>query len=130
MKYTCPNGHHSMFRHCPVCAGKQRPAPTRPVRSGPDETGKRYGRLRVIRRHIAKSDRREALWLCVCDCGKEKIAIGSNLRRGQCKSCGCLQVDTLKSRNAARRAKPVILTEAEKAHARYVAEKMLAKVKL
>jgi hypothetical protein len=29
-------------------------------------------------------------WICVCDCGTEVIAVGSNLRRGSTKSCGCL----------------------------------------
>ena len=29
-------------------------------------------------------------WLCECNCGTEKIILGSNLKRGHTKSCGCL----------------------------------------
>lgn len=57
-----------------------------------DETGKRYGRLTVIRR-ATKPNGQGACWLCVCDCGKEIITRGSNLRDGVTQSCGCLQID-------------------------------------
>src|SRR5688572_8379233 len=30
------------------------------------------------------------MWICVCDCGRDAIAAGSDLRRGNVKSCGCL----------------------------------------
>lgn len=30
-------------------------------------------------------------WLCVCDCGKETIVPGEDLRRNKLKSCGCLR---------------------------------------
>lgn len=53
-----------------------------------DITGQRFGKLTVIKR--AESYRsRNAMWLCRCDCGNEIIASGSNLRRGDRKSCGC-----------------------------------------
>jgi hypothetical protein len=29
-------------------------------------------------------------YLCRCDCGTEKIKQGTEMRRGKCKSCGCL----------------------------------------
>src|ERR1700735_494142 len=29
-------------------------------------------------------------WLCRCDCGTERWIVGSELRRGQSKGCGCL----------------------------------------
>lgn len=54
-----------------------------------DLTGKRFGRLTVIRE--AGRVRRLATWLCKCDCGNECIAVGANLRRGATKSCGCLR---------------------------------------
>lgn len=30
------------------------------------------------------------MWVCKCDCGKAKIAMGSNLKRQKTRSCGCL----------------------------------------
>jgi hypothetical protein len=51
-----------------------------------DLTGKRFGRLTVLRR-LGKTF--QARWLCVCDCGKEHSPLGSNLRNGNVTSCGC-----------------------------------------
>ena len=30
-----------------------------------------------------------AYWLCMCDCGKEKVICASNIKSGKTKSCGC-----------------------------------------
>lgn len=35
-----------------------------------------------------RHDRRDA-WLCLCDCGVQKVILGKSLRRGLTKSCGC-----------------------------------------
>jgi hypothetical protein len=51
--------------------------------------GKRFGRLLVLRMNGTLLHRSVA-WVCKCDCGKETIAIGSSLRTGDKKSCGCL----------------------------------------
>jgi hypothetical protein len=56
-----------------------------------DFTGKRFGKLVVIRRadppdHIRA---KRTYWLCKCDCGNEKIIWGDSLRRETTKSCGC-----------------------------------------
>lgn len=54
-----------------------------------DLTGKRFGRLTV--KYYAGNDKyRQALWLCRCDCGNEKIVSGFCLRRGDVHSCGCI----------------------------------------
>lgn len=59
-----------------------------------DETGKRYGRLVVIRL-VGMGDYRRggkeqgAQWLCQCDCGKQHTTRGSSLRDGVVGSCGC-----------------------------------------
>ena len=37
------------------------------------------------------NDRHNALFLCQCECGGQKIATGSGLRNGTIKSCGCLR---------------------------------------
>lgn len=54
-----------------------------------DETGKKYGKLTVIKYigHINSGTG----WLCRCDCGNEKIISGHSLRSGTSKSCGCVK---------------------------------------
>lgn len=49
-----------------------------------DITGQRFGKL-IAKRYMGKK-----VWLCICDCGNEKEAIGTNLRAELTKSCGCL----------------------------------------
>ena len=34
-----------------------------------------------------------ARWLCKCDCGNETTVLGTTLRRGESKSCGCFRAD-------------------------------------
>lgn len=59
-----------------------------------DLTGKRYGRLTVIkeveriRYHSGIPDR---MWECVCDCGNIFRCNSERLRSGNTKSCGCLR---------------------------------------
>ena len=53
-----------------------------------DLTGKRFGRLTVIKR--AENDKYStARWLCKCDCGGETITSSGHLNSGHTKSCGC-----------------------------------------
>lgn len=54
----------------------------------------RFGRLTVIKQvedYIRPDGRREAQWLCQCDCGNMIVAKSDNLKSGNTKSCGCLQ---------------------------------------
>lgn len=51
-----------------------------------DLTGRRFGDLVVIGR--AGSTPGGALWRCVCDCGREAVVRGSNLRASKQVSCG------------------------------------------
>jgi len=54
-----------------------------------DETGNKYGRLTVIERSKTKKGSiTNTFWLCRCDCGKETIANGTELRRGGRVGCG------------------------------------------
>lgn len=56
-----------------------------------DLTGQRFGKIIVIKRaYDHKKNDRYCYWLCQCDCGKEKIIKGKNLRNGSTKSCGCI----------------------------------------
>lgn len=56
-----------------------------------DLTGNRYGRLTVLAKSPEKKNRIE--WICLCDCGKETIVRGNNLRSGNTKSCGCFDLE-------------------------------------
>jgi hypothetical protein len=54
-----------------------------------DLTGQRFGKLTVISRNKDNSKSGNARWNCLCDCGNTAIVIGSKLRSGYTKSCGC-----------------------------------------
>lgn len=64
-----------------------------------DRTGQRYGKLVAVRRvedrpvpYVRKSGRPycpEVQWLCICDCGNERIVTAGRLRDGGTTSCGC-----------------------------------------
>ena len=54
-------------------------------------TGMTFGRLTVLKQVPSTNRGRYATWLCQCACGTLKRVTSSNLRRGQVKSCGCLQ---------------------------------------
>ena len=55
-----------------------------------DLTNKKFTRLTVIK-YVGKDKNKQRLWLCKCDCGKEKIVPTKYLRSGDTKSCGCLR---------------------------------------
>jgi hypothetical protein len=61
-------------------------------------TGKRFGRLLVVRR--AANYGNGTKWECVCDCGESTIVMRTNLVReeGGTQSCGCLGPEQLKER--------------------------------
>lgn len=59
--------------------------------------GQKFGRLTVIE-HLGSSNDNQALWLCKCDCGNEKIVKGHNLIKGNTKSCGCLKNEMSRER--------------------------------
>lgn len=59
-----------------------------------DRTDHKYGQLTAIR-HTGSNNNGEAIWLCLCECGKETEASGSDLASGNTQSCGCLKIKTL-----------------------------------
>lgn len=63
-----------------------------------DLTGKRFGRLVVVRRNGTWMNR-HILWECKCDCGNITTVNVNNLRNGTIKGCGCLRSEKLKTRN-------------------------------
>lgn len=59
-----------------------------------DLTGQRFGRLAVV--SIShKGEGRKYYWKCKCDCGNEVVVCGSNLKSGNTKSCGCLNIEKM-----------------------------------
>ncbi len=57
-----------------------------------DIAGRSFGRLEVLSRN--GTDRRGgAKWLCQCSCGNQATILGSALRSGNTKSCGCFNED-------------------------------------
>lgn len=54
-----------------------------------DLTGKRFGKLTVIKRSNEKSSR--VKWECKCDCGNIITVYSNSLVSGRTKSCGCLK---------------------------------------
>lgn len=64
-------------------------------------TGKRFGRLTVIKEEKSK-DKSYYSWLCKCDCGNEKIIRGQNLVQNQTFSCGCYLKEIAKSKKGTK----------------------------
>lgn len=63
--------------------------------------GKRFGRLIVLKQ--VESIREDSgmlrtAWFCKCDCGNKVIVKTINLKAGDTKSCGCLNLDRLKEK--------------------------------
>lgn len=56
-----------------------------------DISGVRFGRLVAIK-EVEPSNK---MWryLCLCDCGKEKVILKQSLMAKKTKSCGCLHMD-------------------------------------
>lgn len=54
-----------------------------------DITGNRYNYLTVIGFFGDRNKTNEKLWRCKCDCGKEILVRGQDLKSGNTKSCGC-----------------------------------------
>lgn len=65
-----------------------------------DLTGQKFGRLTVVSlAQVRKSNR--VTWHCKCECGNEVDVIGSHLKTGHTKSCGCLQKEITSTMNPA-----------------------------
>ena len=62
-----------------------------------DLTGQTFGRWTVIQSEgVNKAG--SYLWRCRCECGTIKIVDGAELRRGNSKSCGCLNRELARER--------------------------------
>ena len=63
-----------------------------------DMTGKWFGRLTVIGISERRSKGNNAYWVCKCDCGNTVSVVGSSLRNGTTKSCGCIRSELWRER--------------------------------
>lgn len=64
-----------------------------------DISGQRFGRLLVIKKgppRIRKNGHTRTVYLCRCDCGKEKTIIPQALKNGDTVSCGCFNKEKSK----------------------------------
>lgn len=55
-----------------------------------DLSGNRYGKMLVLSFSYTSKTAHSSYYLCKCDCGNEKIVLGSSLKLGKTRSCGCL----------------------------------------
>lgn len=55
--------------------------------------GQRFGKLVVLSDPILKNkwNSRKSFYICQCDCGNQTEVMGDYLKKGDTKSCGCLQ---------------------------------------
>lgn len=67
---------------------------------GKDMTGQTFGRLVVVDQDgmMQNGNTLEKKWLCLCECGRSCTVLGSSLRRGHTKSCGCLRRELARCR--------------------------------
>jgi len=56
--------------------------------------GEKFGRLTVVSEAATRRSNGERNYNCVCECGKEKVVSGSNLKNGHTTSCGCARGKT------------------------------------
>lgn len=66
-----------------------------------DLTGQTFGRLTVLS-EAGRYKKNMATWNCQCSCGNTTIAISNNLRKGNTKSCGCLNLERIKTHGMAK----------------------------
>jgi len=65
------------------------------------QPGDKFNRLTVL--EFSKSDKRWRKWYKVkCDCGSEKVVMGSAMTSGNTKSCGCLSKEIKKSKRISK----------------------------
>ena len=87
----CECGDWVEARGNDLVSGKRTHCGCKPPKNYVDHTGKRYGKLLVIKREgtVTSGKKKRSTWLCHCDCGTFKVIRGCNLKNGT-KSCGCL----------------------------------------
>lgn len=62
-----------------------------------DLTGREFGRLTVL--EYSHTVKKRVYWKCICECGARKTIVGTSLKSGHSRSCGCLFKETIVNRN-------------------------------
>lgn len=68
-----------------------------------DIVGKDFGRLLVLE-ETTQRRRRSKLYRCLCECGREHLAVRNDLVNGRTRSCGCLRREASRARVTAYNA--------------------------
>lgn len=58
--------------------------------------GKKYNRLTIVE-NLPDRKHKTRMVKCLCDCGNYSVVQLSNMQSGHTKSCGCLNIETLKN---------------------------------
>lgn len=82
-----------------------------------DLTGRKFGRLTVIKQADTWGVNGISFWVCLCSCGKEHTVARNILIQEVSKSCGCLNLELVRNR-----AKINSLPEGEAGFRHYLAQ--------
>ena len=63
--------------------------------------GEKFGKLTVVEEVAERHKNRCIQYHCVCECGGEKVVVGTMLRQGKTRSCGCLHKEAVTKDNPA-----------------------------
>lgn len=59
----------------------------------------KYGRLTLLKEIEPLYNKKVRRFICLCDCGNEKVVMLSNLKNGSTNSCGCLNKEKVSVRS-------------------------------
>lgn len=57
-------------------------------------TGNKYTRLLVLEDDGMRSNSKQVMWKCICDCGEIVHVRAQDLKEGKTQSCGCLNYES------------------------------------
>lgn len=92
----CDCGVEKTVETCHLISGRSKSCGCKRIK---DIIGKRFGRLQVIGLGKRRSANARTFWNCRCDCGNLKEVRRTHLINGLVKSCGCLSMSHLMTRN-------------------------------
>lgn len=80
-----------------------------------DLTGKKFNRLTAVR-PVGPDKHGKRQWEFICDCGNEIVAVGSLVKKGHTKSCGCYG-NEVRGENARKYARKIAESKTKHGHA-------------
>lgn len=66
--------------------------------------GQKFGRLTLVKRG-ENNAHNQIRWVCICDCGTERLVLQYSLRNGATLSCGCLHKEAVTRHGHAKTGK-------------------------